>query len=313
MFTAELWLHDIAPKFSTIITDSRTTRDLYSSRACSLSRATARGSNFAEQWSPQILHVRLSNSQFHISYPLRNRLLRLSNCLVEFVFAPRSLHSHDFVLLNTKRLRYYHCEYLSTCLPTISIVTQKVLYINERRSWITLQSLRGSYQSLSVPRYTFGCAWPETIVARKKLTNQEGSIFVDGSQVSTSSLCPLLRCWSATFVSLAFSSVTMESLFSNRNISELRPHGYPMRIDGVFGQCLAHVRASISRAHVATTANHVLHGFTGCSISGSWRVTEVLSLQEHRDLPECRPLALLASPTVEHQIVNILWARGGLR
>lgn len=87
-----------------------------------------------------------------------------------------------------------------------------------------------------------------------------------------------------------------------------------MWVDGVLGQpVVAYVRASFSRARVATAANCALLDFSGRSISGRGRVAEVLPLQEHGDFPEGRPLGLLASPTVQHQIVDILGARGRLR
>ena len=85
-----------------------------------------------------------------------------------------------------------------------------------------------------------------------------------------------------------------------------------MWVDGVLDQPVVYVRASFSRARVATAANCALLDFTGRSISGRGRIAEVLPLQEHRDFPEGRPLGLLAPPTVQHQIVNILRARGRL-
>lgn len=86
-----------------------------------------------------------------------------------------------------------------------------------------------------------------------------------------------------------------------------------MWVDGVFDQPMVYIRASFSRARVATATNHVLLDFTGRSISGRGRVAEVLPLEKHRDLPEGRPLGLLTSPTIQHQIVNIFRARGRLR
>lgn len=94
--------------------------------------------------------------------------------------------------------------------------------------------------------------------------------------------------------------------------SELGSHGYPMRVNGILDHLVVKVRATFSRAHVATAANRVLL-LAKRSISGCGRVAEVLPLQEHGDLPERWPLALLPPPTVEHQIVNILGARGRLR
>lgn len=54
----------------------------------------------------------------------------------------------------------------------------------------------------------------------------------------------------------------------------------------------------------------VFDGIRG-SISGRRRVAQVFPLQEERYLAEGRPLVLLSSPTLEHQVVNVLGRGSG--
>lgn len=60
---------------------------------------------------------------------------------------------------------------------------------------------------------------------------------------------------------------------------------------------------------VAVLAEVVVQG----SISGRRRVAQVFPLQEERYLAEGRPLVLLSSPALEHQVVDVLGGGGGPR
>ena len=48
------------------------------------------------------------------------------------------------------------------------------------------------------------------------------------------------------------------------------------------------------------------------SVSGGGRVSEILALQEERDLAEGWPLGLVPAPALDHQVVDILGRAGGL-
>lgn len=94
---------------------------------------------------------------------------------------------------------------------------------------------------------------------------------------------------------------------------ELRPDGDPVRVDFILGSLSVHVRAIVGGTAVTHAVEIVSIEVAERSISGSRRVAEVLSLQEHRDLSEGRPLVLLPSPALEHQVVDVLRARRGTR
>lgn len=96
-------------------------------------------------------------------------------------------------------------------------------------------------------------------------------------------------------------------------ISESRSYGYPVRIERVIDRSSVDVRMIFSRARVTSATIIVLIDYPGRSVSGSRRVAKVLPLKKHGDFTEGRPLGLLASPTVQHQIVDILGAGDRLR
>lgn len=165
--------------------------------------------------------------------------------------------------------------------------------------------------SLSVPNWT-NRSKRHYLAEEKKKNRSESEEFVAGNQYWTVSLYSLLlRICLHLFRSLEIIP-RFRGKWLSKN-SELGSHGYPMRVNGILDHLVVKVRATSSRAHVATAANRVLLDLAKRSISGCGRVAEVLPLQEHRDLPEGWPLALLPPPAVEHQIVNILGARGRLR